>query len=92
VALYAYYKCLTEYAASGNVGWDELGSEALEHGRIWYIYNDESTKMDAATTDGLNRGIDVLLVFVSCYVFLGCSCIAKLKMNGWSRPVYFQRC
>ena len=76
-----HYKSPTEHAAPGDVEWDELGSEALEHGRIWYIYNDESAKMDAATTDGLNRGIDVLLVFVSYYVFLSRSCMAKLKMN-----------
>jgi len=69
----AYYKCPAEYDTSGNVEWDELGSEALEHARLWYIYNDESAKMDAATTDGLNRGIDVLLVFVSYNIFLSFS-------------------
>jgi hypothetical protein len=75
--MYAHYVCPTEHAATGGVEWDELGSEALEHGRIWYIYNDESTKLDAATTDGLNRGIDVLLVFVSYHVFLRRSCMAN---------------
>ncbi|KAH9484897.1 hypothetical protein JR316_0001799 [Psilocybe cubensis] len=43
--------------------WDEHGSEAGEHAQIWYIYNDESAKVDAAVIDGCNRGIDVLLVF-----------------------------
>ncbi|KAF8971185.1 hypothetical protein BDZ97DRAFT_2039812 [Flammula alnicola] len=47
--------------------WDELGAEGSEHARIWHIYNDESTKTDAATTDGLNRGIDVLLVFTGLF-------------------------
>ncbi|KAF9471722.1 hypothetical protein BDN70DRAFT_845191 [Pholiota conissans] len=47
--------------------WDELGSEGSEHARIWHIYNDETAKLDAATTDGLNRGIDVLLVFTGLF-------------------------
>ncbi|KAF9473403.1 hypothetical protein BDN70DRAFT_817287 [Pholiota conissans] len=47
--------------------WDELGSEGAEHARIWHIYNDETAKMDAATIDGLNRGIDVLLVFTGLF-------------------------
>jgi len=62
--LYYPPKCF----ASGNVEWDELGSEASENAKIWYIYNAESAKIDASTTEGLNRGIDVLLVFVSYYV------------------------
>lgn len=44
--------------------WDEVGEEASEHAAVWHIYNDEAAKTDAATTDGFNRGIDVLLVFV----------------------------
>ncbi|KDR74980.1 hypothetical protein GALMADRAFT_248800 [Galerina marginata CBS 339.88] len=47
--------------------WDELGSEASEHAQIWHVYNDESTKLDVATIDGCNRGIDVLLVFTGLF-------------------------
>lgn len=53
------------YSGSNQDVWAELGYEGSEHAIIWHIYNDEATKLDTATTDGLNRGIDVLLVFVS---------------------------
>lgn len=44
--------------------WDEVGEEASERAAVWHLYNDEAAKTDIATTDGFNRGIDVLLVFV----------------------------
>ena len=55
----------TSLLANGQaMPWDEVGEEASEHAAVWHIYNDEAAKTDAATTDGFNRGIDVLLVFV----------------------------
>ena len=51
--------------------WDEVGSEASEHARIWHLYNEEAAKIDQALIDGCNRGIDGLLVFVSAsHVYL----------------------
>lgn len=44
---------------------DELGEEMSELSRVWRVYVDEATKFDASLTEGCNRGIDVLLVFVS---------------------------
>lgn len=44
--------------------WDEICLEASEHARVWNVYNEESTKNDSAVTDGCNRSIDILLVFV----------------------------
>lgn len=44
---------------------DERGEEMCEDARVWGIYIDESTKFDASMTDGWNRSLDVLLVFVS---------------------------
>ncbi len=58
----------TFFLHTGNtqdICWDELGSEGSEYALIWHIYNDDATKLDAASIEGLNRGIDVLLVFVS---------------------------
>lgn len=39
----------------------EVGERAL----VWNVYNEESTKIDATELEASNRGIDVLLVFVS---------------------------
>lgn len=39
-----------------------------EDSRVWRIYIDEATKVDSAMTDGWNRSLDVLLVFVSAIV------------------------
>ncbi|KAF9568169.1 hypothetical protein CPC08DRAFT_757671 [Agrocybe pediades] len=47
--------------------WDELGEEAADHAKIWHLYNDESTRLDASIVDGCNRGIDVLLVFTGLF-------------------------
>ncbi|KAF8894368.1 hypothetical protein CPB84DRAFT_1295632 [Gymnopilus junonius] len=47
--------------------WEGLGSEAGENAQVWHIYKEESTKFDAATIDGCNRGIDVLLVFTGLF-------------------------
>ena len=46
---------------------DEPGEEMSELSRVWRIYVDEAAKFDASLTEGCNRGIDVLLVFVSTY-------------------------
>jgi len=51
--------------------WDELGAEAADHAKIWHLYNDESSRLDAVTLDGCNRGIDVLLVFVRVQALRG---------------------
>ncbi|KAG6902091.1 hypothetical protein C0995_004442 [Termitomyces sp. Mi166 len=43
---------------------DEPGEEMSEFARVWKIYNDEASKIDSTLTEGWNRGIDVLLVFL----------------------------
>ncbi|KAF5328829.1 hypothetical protein D9619_011683 [Psilocybe cf. subviscida] len=58
----------TSLLANGQtMQWDEVGEEASEHAAVWHIYNDEAGKTDMATTDGFNRGIDVLLVFTGLF-------------------------
>lgn len=49
---------------------DEPGEEMSELSRVWRIYVDEAAKFDASLTEGCNRGIDVLLVFVSTSSFV----------------------
>lgn len=44
---------------------DEPGEEMSELARVWRLYIDEATKFDTSLIEGCNRGIDVLLVFVS---------------------------
>ena len=44
---------------------DEPGEEVSERARVWRVYLDETGKFDVSLTEGCNRGIDVLLVFVS---------------------------
>ena len=46
---------------------DELGQEIVEDAWVWKVYNDEATKADEALFEACNRGMDVLLVFVSVY-------------------------
>ncbi|KAL0059409.1 hypothetical protein AAF712_013850 [Marasmius tenuissimus] len=41
------------------------GEEFGENARIWQVYAEEAAKADTAMTDGWNRSMDVLLVFVS---------------------------
>ena len=53
------------FAADTRGPWDETCLEASDDARVWHVYNEEATKKDAAITDGCNRNIDVLLVFVS---------------------------
>ncbi len=43
---------------------DQRGEELGKNARIWRIYTDEARKADARMTEGWNRSIDVLLVFV----------------------------
>lgn len=63
---------------------DEPGEEMSEVSRVWRIYVDEATKFDASWTEGCNRGIDVLLVFVSSSL-----CSLSLRNNFYFRPVCF---
>ena len=44
---------------------DEPGEEVSERARVWRVYLDEAAKFDLSLAEGCNRGIDVLLVFVS---------------------------
>lgn len=44
---------------------DERGAELSENARAWHIYTEVAHKADTAMTDGWNRSMDVLLVFVS---------------------------
>jgi hypothetical protein len=44
---------------------DEPGEEMCEVARVWRLYIDEATTFDMSLIEGCNRGIDVLLVFVS---------------------------
>ncbi|KAF9269108.1 hypothetical protein L218DRAFT_1072754 [Marasmius fiardii PR-910] len=43
------------------------GEELGENARIWQIYIDEAAKADTAMTDGWNRSMDVLLVFIGLF-------------------------
>ncbi|KDR74982.1 hypothetical protein GALMADRAFT_140546 [Galerina marginata CBS 339.88] len=47
--------------------YDNIGLEASENALVWNVYNEESSKIDAATTEASNRGIDVLLVFTGLF-------------------------
>lgn len=44
---------------------DERGKEMSKDARIWRVYVDEANKADTTMTEGWNRSLDVLLVFVS---------------------------
>lgn len=46
---------------------DESGEEMSELARVWRVYVNEATKFDSSLIEGCNRGIDMLLVFVSTF-------------------------
>ena len=48
---------------------DKRGEEMSKDARIWRVYVDEASKADIIMTEGWNRSLDVLLVFVSTPCF-----------------------
>lgn len=54
-----------------------------ELARVWRIYIDEATKFDSSLTEGSNRAIDVLLVFVSSFKIYSHSLFTDV-ISDWS--------
>jgi hypothetical protein len=53
-----------------------------ELSRVWRIYVDEATKFDTSLIEGCNRGIDVLLVFVSALLIVNTADVPTVYQTG----------